>query len=160
MRKSIPNYGLKIVAVIIIVVVAGYMILFGPGAFQAPITNQTYPENTENAVILATPQSVLFNASGPGPASSLIPFHVNATATLTGSWESSNISVLTVVPYTINKTKIQSYLSSIQDNVSAYDTQGSFNLQLQPGDYYLIVGPITNSSVRVIATTEIEAVYS
>lgn len=160
----INTSGIALKVVVILVVIAtgytGYMAVSGPGTFHVPITNQTYPEYTGSSVVLAPAHTVIFNASGPGPGAQFITFSVNRTGTLMGSWESSNVTALTIVPYTLSKTTIQSYLASIQNNSSVYATQGSFNLQLQPGEYYLIIGPVINSIVRVMATNEIQVVYS
>ena len=148
------------VITVVIVVVLISMFFFRPllSSIESP-SNPTYPEYTGRAVILAPANTVLWNVSGPGKIASLIPFVVNKTATLTGSWESNNLTLLKILPYTINKTIINEYMSSIQRNISEYSDQGNFDMQLLTGKYYLIIGPVNNTQVQIVVKNTIEATY-
>ena len=160
MLKITKRVRITIFTVVIIVALISVFFFWPFHSSSEKLSNQIYPEYTGRAVILAPANTVLWNVSGPGKIASLIPFVVNKTATLTGSWESNNLTLLKILPYTINKKIINEYMSSIQRNISEYSDQGNFDMQLPTGKYYLIIGPVNNTQVQITVKSTIEATYS
>ena len=148
--------------VLIIVVLIGIIgLLIFPPIYQNGIsTNITYPAYTDNSIVIAPQGYVISNVSGPANATGFVYFSLTHDGVISGNWSSNNATILTIFPYTINKSTLRSELNNISDNITAYSDSGVFNnITLLPGKYFIITGANPNHDVRVTADTPIIITY-